>query len=323
MDAVVGVDVGGTTISAAVVASDGRPQAIRSVPTPAQAGPQAMLDTIARLVREVIELERLRPDGQSGRVVALGVGTAGIVDVARGSIVSSTDAIRGWAGTAVATGLRDRLGLPVIVENDVDAHAVGEAWLGAAAGAPSALMVAVGTGVGACVVLAGRALRGAHHVAGEMGHMPARGAEGLRCPCGRMGHLEAIGSGPGLHRHYVALGGDPDCRDARGVVARAHAGEELAMRAVRDAARALGRSIAGVVTVVDPAVVVIGGGLSGAGELWWSTMEATLRSEVIDALADLVVAPATLGAAAPIVGAARAAWRLIDDGSVPPDDAAR
>lgn len=315
MDAVVGVDVGGTTISAAIVASDGRSQAIRSVPTPAQAGPQAMLDTIAQLAREVIEHERLRRGGPSAGVVALGVGTAGVVDVSRGLVVSSTDAIRGWAGTAVADGLRDRLGLPVVVENDVDAHAAGEAWLGAAAGAPSALMVAVGTGVGASVVLAGRPLRGAHHVAGEMGHMPAPGAEGLRCPCGRTGHLEAIGSGPGLHRYYLALGGDPDSRDARGVVARAHAGEDLARRTVCDSARALGRSIAGIVTVLDPAIVVIGGGMSGAGELWWSTMETTLRAEVIDALADLVVAPATLGAAAPIVGAARAAWRLIDDES--------
>ncbi len=311
MDRVIGVDVGGTTISASVVALDGRHGVIRSVPTPAQAGPQVMLDTIAQLARTVIEHERAQPDEPNGRIVALGVGTAGIIDVTRGLVVSSTDAIRDWAGTAVAEGLRDRLGLPVSVENDVDAHAAGEAWLGAAAGAASALMVAVGTGVGASVLLGGRPLRGVHHVAGEMGHMPAPGAEGLRCPCGRMGHLEAIGSGPGLHRYYLAMGGDPDSLDARGVVARAHTGEELARRAVCDSARALGRSIAGIVTVLDPGIVIIGGGMSGAGELWWSTMESTLRSEVIDALADLVVTPATLGAAAPIVGAARAAWLLI------------
>ena len=313
MNVVVGVDVGGTKISAAVVAADGRPEAVSSVPTPAQAGPQTMLDTIAQLVRGAIEQQRSRPGVPNHEVVAIGVGTAGVVDVARGLVVSSTDAIRGWAGTAVASGLRDRLALPVVVENDVDAHAAGEAWLGAASGAASALMVAVGTGVGASVVLGGRPLRGAHHVAGEMGHMPAQGAEGLRCPCGRTGHLEAISSGPGLHRYYLAMGGDPETRDARGVVARAHAGEELARRTVCDSARALGRSIAGIVTVLDPDIVVIGGGMSGAGDLWWSTMETTLRSEVIDALADLAVAPAALGAVAPIVGAARSAWRLIED----------
>lgn len=313
MDAVIGVDLGGTKIAAALVDVDGQPGPIRNVPTPAKEGPDAILDTVAQLVQGIVDDERGR--GEGAQVLAVGIGAAGVIDTDTGTVVSSTDAIRDWAGTAVADGLAARLKLPVAVENDVDAHAAGEAWRGAAAGASSALMVAVGTGVGGAVVLDGRPLHGAHHVAGEIGHMPAQGSEGLRCPCGRSGHLEAIGSGPALHRYYLSLGGEPSSPGAWDVVERAETGEELARHAVHESAGALGRSIAGVVTVLDPAVVVIGGGMAGAGALWWEAMEDALRAELIDPLADLTVVPATLGGAAPIVGAARAAWDLIDQES--------
>ncbi len=117
--------------------------------------------------------------------------------------------------------------------------------------------------------------------------MPVPGAELLRRPCGRTGHLEAIGAVPAVHRRYVALGGDATSPDTRDVVARADAGDELAASVVRDAARAVGRAVAGVVTVLDPEVVVVGGGMAGAGDLWWSALEDALRAEVVDVLADL------------------------------------
>lgn len=312
---VVGVDLGGTKTAAATVAADGTLGPVLAVPTPAAGGPDAVLDAVAGVVCEVVAA---LPG--AARLRALGVGTAGVVDVGRGVIVSATDTLPGWPGTDVAGGLRRRLAdlaevpdLPVFVENDVDAHAAGEVWRGAAAGARSALLVAVGTGVGGAVVLDGRPLRGAHHVAGELGHVPVPGAERLRCPCGRTGHLEAIGAGPAVHRRYLALGGDATSPDTRDVVARADAGDELAASVVRDAARAVGRAVAGVVTVLDPEVVVVGGGMAGAGDLWWSALEDALRAEVVDVLADLPLRPAALGNVAAVVGAARGAWNLLDD----------
>jgi len=278
--------------------------------------------TAAALVREVVAAggTLTAPDGTSTQVPAqvrirgVGVGTAGVVDTATGRILSATDSIRGWTGTAVRAGLEERLadllaGAPVTVENDVDAHAGGEVWLGAAGGLDSVLMVAVGTGVGAGLVLDGRPLRGAHYVSGEMGHMPSPDAVGLRCGCGRPGHLEAIGSGPALHRHYLRLGGSPEVPDTRAVYARAVAGEELALRVVADSARAVGRAIAGVVTVLDPAAVVVGGGMSQAGPLWWEPMVATMREELIEPLADIPVLPSALGPVAAVLGAARTALR--------------
>ena len=324
-DVVVGVDLGGTKTAAATVGPDGALGPVRTVPTPGPAGPDAVLDAVAGLVREVVAAVPVRA-GHVARLRGLGVGTAGVIDVGRGVVVSATDTLPGWPGTDVAGGLRRRLAdlavpdatgnpapLPVFVENDVDAHAAGEVWLGAAAGARSALLVAVGTGIGGAVVLDGRPLRGAHHVAGELGHAPVPGAELMRCTCGREGHVEAIGAGPAIHRRYLALGGDAASPDTRDVVARAVAGDELAVSVVRDAAQAVGRAVAAVVTVLDPEVVVVGGGMAGAGDLWWSALEDTLRAEVVDVLADLPLRPAALGNAAAVVGAARGAWNLVED----------
>lgn len=319
MSHVVGVDLGGTKTAAALVGADGQVGAVHSVPTPARSGPGALLDAVARLIESVLDQAAER--GDAPRLAAVGIGTAGVVDAGRGTIVSATDVLPGWAGTDVAGGIRARLAgnrftdasiaLPVIVENDVDAHAAGEAWLGAAAGAKSALMVAVGTGVGGAVVLDGAPLRGAHHLAGEMGHMPVPGAEGLICGCGRPGHLEALGSGPALHRHYLRLGGDAAVVDTRAVVALAAQGDALAHGAVADSAACVGRAIAAICTVLDPEVVVVGGGLAEAGPLWWSPMLRALRDEVIEPLADLPVLPASLGSQAAIIGAAGAAHRFL------------
>lgn len=317
-DVVVGIDLGGTKTAAALVSAAGAVGPVRTVATPAQRGPDHVLDTVAELVREVVArggpLRAVDGTevGAPGRVRGIGVGTAGVVDTTSGTILSATDALRDWVGTQVRAGVRARLphpldGVPVTVENDVDAHAGGEAWVGASAGLASVLMVAVGTGVGASIVLDGRPLRGAHHVAGELGHLPSPDAVGLRCGCGRLGHLEAIGSGPALHRYYRHLGGSSDAADARAVYARAAGGEDLARQAVATSAEAVGRAIAGVVTVLDPAAVVVGGGLSQAGPLWWEPMAAAARAELIDPLVQTPIRPSSLGPVAAVLGAARTA----------------
>ena len=302
-DRVVAVDLGGTKIAAAPVDASGECGAVEVRSTPAQEGPDRILEAVTRLVRDVNE--RL---GDGRRVAGVGVGAAGVIDSATGTVLSATDALAGWPGTRVADQLGDQLELPVFVDNDVNAHAAGEAWRGAAQGADSVLMVAVGTGVGGAVVMGGEPLRGAHHVAGEIGHAPTRGADHLRCGCGRLGHLEAVASGPGLWRNYRARGGDPAAPDARDVVLRARHGDPVAQHVVEEAGRRLGAALAGIVTVLDPDVVVVGGGLTAAGPTWWQAMEHAMRAELIDVLAEVPLRPAELGDRAALVGAAHLAW---------------
>lgn len=321
MTHVIGVDLGGTKTAAALVDSHGGLGAVVTAPTPAAGGPQTVLDTVADLVHRVLADAGLTATQLAG----VGMGSAGVIDATTGIVLSATDALPGWTGTDIKQGIRSRLstgqGSPrVTVGNDVDAHATGEAWLGAAAGAGIALMVAIGTGVGGTIVLNGAPLRGARSLAGEMGHMPAPGAEGLRCGCGRLGHVEALGSGPALHRHFLALGGDSACADTREVLVRANAGDNIARQAVHDSATIVGRATAALVTMLDPDVVVVGGGMAGAGPLWWQPMEAALRAELIEPFGTLPVVPAQLGGTAAILGAARRAWHDLDTQPNPQPD---
>ena len=152
---------------------------------------------------------------------------------------------------------------------------------------------------------------GAHYVAGEIGHVPAPGAENEMCTCGRRGHLEAIAAGPQIHRRYLAAGGDPEVANAFEVEQRADSGDPIASLVYRDSAIALGKVLAGVVAVLDPERVVLSGGLARAGELWWAPLRETFRAELIDPLADVPLVRAELGTNAPIIGAARGALRLL------------
>lgn len=297
---IVAVDVGGTKIAAATVAPEGALGPIRRLPTRAAEGPQAVLEQIAAAVSSVDP----RPD-------AIGIGTAGVVDASAGRIISATDAMPGWPGVDVVAEVRARTEAPLItVVNDVDAHALGEAVLGAGRGHDMVLCVAVGTGIGAGLVIGGGIHFGGHHVAGEIGHMPAAGAEGLRCPCGRPGHLEAVGAGPAIARQYTARSGQP-VADAREVFRRATEGDGVAADCIERSAVAVGSSLAGAMTLLDPDIIVVGGGLPEAGEQWWSPMSAAFGSELIDVLAGASLVPAELGSNAALHGAGILARELI------------
>lgn len=297
---IVAVDVGGTKIAAATVASDGALGPIRRLPTRAAEGPQAVLEQIVAAVRGVDPC----PD-------AIGIGTAGVVDAGAGRIISATDAMPGWPGVDVVAEVRARTGAPLVtVVNDVDAHALGEAVLGAGRGHDMVLCVAVGTGIGAGLVSGGRIHFGGHHVAGEIGHMPAAGAEGLRCSCGRPGHLEAVGAGPAIARQYTARSGQ-SVEDTREVFQRAMEGDRVAADCIERSAVAVGRALAGAMTLLDPDIIVVGGGLPDAGTQWWNPMSTAFGSELIDVLADAALVPAELGSSAALHGAGILARKLV------------
>jgi len=307
MTNVVAVDLGGTKTAAALVDHDGVILSRATLPTAAREGGTVILDLTAGLVEGLVT----EAAGCGLTVAAVGVGSAGVIDSRTGMVVSATDAISDWAGTSLAGGLAERLGLRVAVDNDVHAHAIGEAWLGACAGRSSALLVAAGTGIGGSHLIGGHPHHGAHSVAGHIGHLTVPEACAVVCSCGRVGHVEGIASGPGLYALYRRLGGSPDSRDARDVVARAEVGEIVAVQAVATAATALGRAVGGLANVLDPEVVVVGGGLAGAGHAWWAAMESALRAELITPLVGLPVLPARLGTDAALIGAARLALDLV------------
>ncbi|WP_427017375.1 ROK family protein [Pseudarthrobacter sp. P1] len=249
MASVLGVDLGGTKTAAGVVAADGTVLYSGQTPTLNRAGGEAILDATAALATSL----RAQAAADGIEVSAIGMGSAGVIDAEAGTVISATDAILGWTGTDIFTGLTQRTGLDVSVVNDVHAHALGEAWLGAAAGTSSSLLVA---------------------------------------------------SGPAIHASFLRFGGSAAVPDTRAVFDLARGGDATARKAIGVGAGAAGQAVGGMVNILDPAVVVVSGGLADAGELWWGAMERALRQELLAPLADVPVLRATLGNTAAIVGAA-------------------
>ena len=282
--AVLGVDVGGTTIAAGLVTAAG--EVIREAQAPTHGhGSGHALETIATLIEDV------REGGKTGGIAVdgIGVGVPGIVDPSSGRI-GEIHHVPELGGEILAARLAERFGRPVFVDNDVNALALGEWLFGAGRGARSLVVLAPGTGFGAGIVLDGRLVRGATGFAGEFGHAPVK-FDGRPCWCGGRGCLAVYASGRGIAeaaRAYAALpagvglaaaaGEDVTAITAPFVFARAAAGDAVASVVVDEACRALGAMIGTVVNGLNPEVVVVTGGVAGAF--------ATLETKVLAAAAE-------------------------------------
>lgn len=296
----VGLDLGGTKIAGGLVTDDGRVLESDAVATPATDGPAAIIAASARLVRSLSERA-------ADTVDAIGIGAAGVVDPAARRVLAATGSLAGWAGTELGADLEKATGLPVACDNDVRAHAAGEAWRGAGRDSASMLLIAAGTGIGGAFVTSGRPLIGAHAASGHFGHIPSPEAAGLPCPCGSTGHLEAIASGPAVVETYRRHGGEANAKTARDVV-RLAAGDRPARSAVQASAAALGRAVAGFVNSLDPAIVVITGGLAAAGDVWWEPLHRSYSRELMDIVRQCPLVPGRLDGDAAVIGAAKLAF---------------
>ncbi|MDL5156854.1 ROK family protein [Actinomycetospora termitidis] len=306
----VGVDVGGTTVKAALVDADGALLATRVAPTPRR--PHELDDAVAQLV-EQLSVEARTRDREVG---AVGLAVAGFVDPERRSV--SFGAHLPWRDEPVVERMTVRLGVPVTLEHDANAAGLAEHRVGAAAGARVACLVALGTGIGAALVVDGQVFRGAHGVAPELGHVVVV-PDGRPCPCGKRGCLERYCSGTALGAsadELVSASEDFSTLRAtwerglpisgRDVAQAAAAGDSVAKRVVLDFAGWLGRGLALVADVFDPDVVVLGGEVSASAPLFLDDARAGYAQEVTGRghrrLAD--VRAATLGGDAGMIGAA-------------------
>ncbi|MFG2500367.1 ROK family protein [Streptomyces sp. NPDC048441] len=290
---VIGLDLGGTKIDAALVAGDGTTVLARhSLPTPAGEGAEVVLDALAAAAEAVRGTE----------AAAIGVAAAGVIDPLSGTVTSATDTIRGWAGTALAAGLASRTGLPVACDNDVRAAATTE--LASLSGQDGSLIyAAVGTGVGGAVAVAGRMLHGATGIAGHLGHLPSPEAAGLPCTCGATGHLEAIAAGPAIAAHYARATGT-EAGPLQRVAAYAVHGDPHAVSAITLGARAVGSALGGLANALGPERVVVAGGVPRIGALYWDVLCEAFAAELMLPLRELRPIPPRVGHSAAVLGAA-------------------
>ena len=295
--AVVAVDIGGTTVKASVVDDRGVRRHQRSSPTGSG-------DRTVAVVRSLIEALCGAAIDDGLDVLAAGVVTPGLVDAETGTVAYASNL--GWRDLDLRAALAGPLGLPVSVGHDVRAAGRAERHLGVARGADDFVLLQLGTGIAAALVTGGALVTGAGSAAGEAGHMPVH-PDGEQCPCGKRGCLEAYAAGAAVARRYGA-GGGAGVTTARGVV-ELLGRDPLADRVWNEATRALAFGLSTLTMLLDPALIVLGGGLAQAGD--------ALRVPVERTLADLLVwrdAPpvrlSELGPAAGQWGAAIEAFAL-------------
>jgi len=220
-DLVMGVDVGGTTVKAALLDSDGREYGRCVQTTPRDVGPEAIVATI---VDTVVELRNHAPE--AGRLRAVGLVVPGVVDAQHGIAVYASNL--GWQDLPIRQMVAEAVGLPVILDHDVRAAGLAELELGAGRGSHEMLFVALGTGIAAAVITRGQLATGATGMAGELGHLPVF-PDGEWCACGQRGCTETYASGAALSRRYSAVSGISGVT-AKDVLSRASAGDDLAHR---------------------------------------------------------------------------------------------
>jgi glucokinase len=296
---VIGLDLGGTDLKAGRVTADGSVDGFCKRPSRAAESAEGPLDAIAEAVAALTS-------GAPGTLIGVGLGCPGVIHPGSGALVGSTPHLRFWEAFPLRERLAARLRLPLIVDNDANLAALAEHRLGAARGARVSITLTVGTGIGAGVVVDGQVLRGAWGGAGELGHL-ALGRGGRECRCGIPGCVEPEASGSGLAHHAREAGLEP--AEARTVFAAAAAGDPRARALLETMADRLGAAVGAAVNLLNPEVVVVGGGVAQAGEALMVPLRSAVgRYALATHRQGLRVVAAALGEQAGVVGAGLLAW---------------
>jgi glucokinase len=302
-EAVLAVDVGGTSIKAALCDRECTVLAATACDTPVADGVPAVVAAICGVISELAE----RAGAAQFRVRGVGLILPGVVDAAAGIARYSAN-IR-WRDLAIAEDVGRRVGLPVAIEHDVRAAGLAEAQLGAARGVPDALFVGIGTGIAAASIVDGRVVPGAGNLAGEIGHLPAI-PDGEPCSCGQRGCTENYASAAAIARRYQARAGRP--AQAAEVIRLAGQGDPIARAVFDDALTALSRTLIGCVLLLDPQLIVLGGGLSLAGD----ALLRPLAERIAAGMAwrpEVPLRPASFGDQSGRIGAALIGWQSVAD----------
>ncbi len=296
------IDCGGTKTAMALIAGDGRIGARLRFPTPERPAPGAFCDLLAERWRALLA----QAGGPGGAVVGVGLAAPGPADAQTGMLHRVFD--WPWRDVPLAAELSARLGLPVRLDNDVRCCCLAESRWGVARGVADFVWVQISTGVGGALCLGGRPYAGSGGLAGEVGHL-VLDEGGPLCRCGRHGCLQALVSGPAIAARFAATAGpaawgEAAQGDAAGVFAAAERGDARAREVVAGVARDLGRGLALVCNLLDPRLLVLGGGVMESLRSELPAVQAAMRERVLlGSTRQVSVVPSAVGYDAALLGA--------------------
>jgi len=300
-----GIDLGGTTVKLAYFDETGRLLEKWEIPTVTADGGTQILPDIARAVKDYLTKNGTPKE----EIIGIGIGVPG--PVSRQGVVNRCVNL-GWGTFNIAESLSQLTGLPVKAGNDANVAALGECWVGGGQGCDNMVLATLGTGVGGGIIIDGKILYGAHGAGGEIGHMVLNRDETVPCGCGKCGCVEQYCSATGIvrtAREYLDSTDQPSClRSLDKLTCKdifdAGAAEDAAALEILDIVyRNLAEFLANVAAVADPEVIVIGGGVSKAGDMLLEGIRRHIHSYIFHASADVRLALATLGNDAGAYGA--------------------
>jgi glucokinase len=316
----VGLDVGGTTMKGGAVDELGKVLSAVSLPTEPERGQEFGLEQMCRTIERAV--------GEAGldmkRIAGVGVATPGTMDIPAGVILDPPN-LKPWQNVPVRKFIEDRFGLPTAFQNDANAAALGEFWVGAGKGTRSLVLFTLGTGVGGGVIIGDMVLEGEHSHGAELGHMKIEMTKPRQCGCGRWGCLEAYASATAVVKRALEAISDPRQESAlaefkdrpeeltsRHIFDAAGAGDALADRIVEETAYYLAVGTTNMLHTIDPDVVVFGGGMAAAGDDFLNRIRKHVKELAFPVPAEKVkLCFAELGTDSGFIGAAACARLLV------------
>jgi glucokinase len=308
---VIGVDLGGTNLRTALLSLEGEILEKRKETTHASEGWKKV---VARLVDNIMNQREIA--SQRGlHVAAVGVGAPGVIRRDTGVVVKSPN-FPDWNNVPLRNELEEVLQLPVVIENDANAAALGEQWRGAGRGINSMILLTLGTGVGGGIVLADNIWQGADGMAGEVGHMTLV-PDGRQCGCGNTGCLEMYASARGIVQSYREASGTTEYSSSSEITSAhvyqaARNGEPIARKVLKDMGSMLGIGIANIINIFNPHMIVIGGGVKEAWDFFIGATNEEIMKRAFQVPAERTeIVPSVLGDDAGMIGAAAGALQSI------------
>jgi glucokinase len=289
---IIGLDVGGTKIAAGMVDSRGKVVKKIVIPTEANRGKKIILKNILAAVSKV-----WLPDAK-----AIGVGMAGQCDARRGIFVTGPNFPKNFKNIGVKQLLENKFHLPVSLDNDARCFTLAESNLGAGRLYKNIIGITLGTGIGGGIIIDGHLLRGKNNLAGEIGHMTIDAASSYRCSCGKFGHFEALSSSRAMQNFYKKITGKT--LNAFQIEEKLLAGDKNAKKTFAMISKYLSLGLANLAQLLNPDVIIIGGGISNILSLWPATLRNFKKAVTYKSLKNTPIVKAKLGDNAGIIGAA-------------------
>jgi glucokinase len=298
----IGVDIGGSHISAALVNSNGKVITKKVISFLLPPDGKKGLFIIEQLIHEVVYARLARLDS----IIGVGVSCPGSIDFQQGVVIADSPNLIGWKGTRIRQALETTFKIPVVIDNDANLAVWGEKYWGAGKNSRNLICLTLGTGVGGGIIINNKIYRGSHFYAGEIGHMKIK-PDGPLCSCGSRGCLEALVGAGAIVREFIKPKTTSTISSqitAKTVFDAARRGNKTARKVVYQTVCYLGYAIASLVNIFDPEIIVLGGGVAQAGNILFQPIREMVNANIMPhPLRDVRIVTAKLGENAGLLGA--------------------